>query len=122
MVVVLAGAIRSAFGCGSLAAGLDEIREPAANPAHELYGCWMALIYMLAIGLATATAVRVGNAVGRRDRAGLARAGWVGLGLGITLMLCLTPVLYGSSGAIARIYTADAAVVAIAAPGLVLAA
>ena len=37
-------------------------------------------------------------------------------------MLCLTPVLYGSSGAIARIYTADPAVVAIAAPGLVLAA
>jgi multidrug resistance protein, MATE family len=76
----------------------------------------------VAIGTATATAVRVGNAVGRRERAGLGRAGWVGLGLGIALMLCLIPVLHGSSGAIARIYTADAAVVAIAAPGLVLAA
>jgi MATE family multidrug resistance protein len=82
----------------------------------------MALIYMLAIGIATATAVRVGNAVGRRDRTGLARAGWVGLGLGIAVMLGLTPVLHGSSGAIARIYTTDAAVVAIAAPGLAIGA
>jgi MATE family multidrug resistance protein len=82
----------------------------------------MALIYMLAIGIATATAVRVGNAVGRRDRAGLARAGWVGLGLGVVVMLCLMPVLHGASGAIARIYTEDAAVLAVAAPGLVLAA
>ena len=58
----------------------------------------MALIYMLAIGLATATAVRVGNAVGRGDRPALARAGWVGLGLGILIMVALMPVLYGSSG------------------------
>ena len=90
--------------------------------AYQIVLNLMALIYMLAIGIATATAVRVGNAVGRRDRAGLARAGWVGLGLGIVVMICLMPVLYGSSGAIARIYTEDAAVVAIAAPGLVLAA
>jgi MATE family multidrug resistance protein len=82
----------------------------------------MALIYMLAIGTATATAVRVGNAVGRRDRAGVARAGWVGLGLGIVVMLCLTPVLSAASAAIARIYTDDSAVIAIAAPALVLAA
>ena len=37
-------------------------------------------------------------------------------------MLALMPVLYGSSAAIVRIYTADPAVVAIAAPGLVIAA
>ena len=90
--------------------------------AYQIVLNVMALIYMLAIGLATATAVRVGNAVGRRDRSGLARAGWVGLALGMVVMLCLMPLLYGSSGAIARIYTKDTAVVAIAAPGLVLAA
>jgi MATE family multidrug resistance protein len=90
--------------------------------AYQIVLNVMALIYMLAIGLATATAVRVGNAVGRRDRAGVARAGWVGLGLGIAIMLCLIPLLYGSSRAIVRIYSADAAVVAIAAPGLGLGA
>jgi MATE family multidrug resistance protein len=90
--------------------------------AYQIVLNVMALIYMLAIGIATATAVRVGYAVGRRDGAGLAKAGWVGLGLGIVVMLGLTPVLSGASGAIVRIYTEDAAVVAIAAPGLVLAA
>ena len=90
--------------------------------AYQIVLNVMAVVYMLAIGLATATAVRVGNAVGRRDRAGLARAGWVGLALGIVVMLCLMPLLHGSSSEIARIYSADAAVVAIAAPGLVLAA
>ena len=82
----------------------------------------MALIYMLAIGLATATAVRVGNAVGRRDQPGLARAGWVGLGIGVVIMLALMPVLYGASAQIVGLYTADPAVIAIAAPGLALAA
>jgi MATE family, multidrug efflux pump len=90
--------------------------------AYQIVLNTMGLIYMLAIGLATATAVRVGNAVGWRDRAGLAKAGWVGVGLGIAVMLGLMPVLHGWSGRIARIYTADAAVIAIAAPGLGLAA
>jgi multidrug resistance protein, MATE family len=90
--------------------------------AYQIVLNTMGLIYMLAIGLATATAVRVGNAVGWRDRPGLAKAGWVGVGLGIAVMICLMPVLYGSSGHIARIYTADPAVIAIAAPALGLAA
>jgi MATE family multidrug resistance protein len=88
--------------------------------AYQIVLNTMALIYMLAIGLATATAVRVGNAVGRRDRVGLARAGWVGLAIGVVLMLALMPLLHGSSAAIVGIYTRDPAVVAIAAPGLVL--
>ena len=90
--------------------------------AYQIVLNTMGLIYMLAIGLATATAVRVGNAVGRGDRRGLARAGWVGLGLGILIMVALMPVLYGSSGAIVRVYTVAPAVVALAVPGLVIAA
>jgi MATE family, multidrug efflux pump len=90
--------------------------------AYQIVLNTMGLIYMLAIGLATATAVRVGNAVGRGDRPGLARAGWVGLGLGVLIMVALMPVLYGSSAAIVRVYTADPAVVALAVPGLVIAA
>jgi hypothetical protein len=38
--VVLAAAIHSACGCGWLAAGLDEIREPAPDHANELGGSW----------------------------------------------------------------------------------
>ncbi len=82
----------------------------------------MALIYMLAIGIATATAVRVGNAVGRLDRPGLARAGWTGLGIGVVVMLALMPVLYYAGPWIAAVYTGDAAVHRIAIPGLIIAA
>jgi MATE family multidrug resistance protein len=90
--------------------------------AYQIVINTMGLIYMLAIGLATATAVRVGNAVGRRDRPGLAKAGWVGLGIGIVVMLALMPVLYASRRLIVAIYTDDSAVVAIAVPALLLAA
>ncbi|MDX1541462.1 MAG: MATE family efflux transporter [Geminicoccaceae bacterium] len=82
----------------------------------------MALIYMLAIGLSTATGVRVGNAVGRLDREGLARAGWVGLGIGVLIMLALTPVLWFAAPWIVAIYTDDPAVAAVAIPGLGIAA
>jgi MATE family multidrug resistance protein len=89
--------------------------------AYQIVLNTMGLIYMLAIGLATATAVRVGNAVGRNDRPGLARAGWVGLGIGIVVMLALMPVLYRSRRLIVAVYTDDPAVAAIAVPGLILA-
>lgn len=89
--------------------------------AYQIVINTMGLIYMLAIGIATATAVRVGNAVGRRDRPGLAKAGWVGLAIGVVMMLALMPVLYGTSGGIVRVYTDDPAVALIAAPALALA-
>jgi MATE family multidrug resistance protein len=90
--------------------------------AYQIVLNTMGLIYMLAIGLATATAVRVGNAAGRRDRPGLAKAGWVGLGIGIVVMLALMPVLHRAGGWIVAAYTPDRAVAAIAVPALVLAA
>lgn len=93
-----------------------------ALAAYQIVLNTIALMYMLAIGLATATAVRVGNAVGRRDRAGLARAGWVGLGIGVVLMLGLMPVITAARPLIAAIYTDDPTVAAIAVPGLLIAA
>ena len=90
--------------------------------AYQIVINTMGLIYMLAIGLATATAVRVGSAVGRRDRPGLAKAGWVGLGIGIATMLALMPVLYVAKGWIVAVYSRDPAVAAIAVPSLMLAA
>lgn len=82
----------------------------------------MALIYMLAIGLSTATGVRVGNAVGRLDKGGLGRAGWVGLGIGVVIMLALIPVLHFLAPEIVAIYTADPAIAAVAVPALGIAA
>jgi MATE family multidrug resistance protein len=81
-----------------------------------------ALIFMLAIGLATATSVRVANAVGRQDQAGLRTAGWVGSALVILvtivtgIMIALAPEL------IASVYTSNPEVRVILVPTLYLVA
>lgn len=80
------------------------------------------LIYMLTLGLSTAAAVRVGNAIGRRDRADVPLAGWAATGLGLALTLTLAPGIAAFRAEIAGFYTSDSAVVARAAPALWLAA
>jgi MATE family multidrug resistance protein len=108
----------AAFGIASVFAGwLGAV--PLA--AYQIVLNVMSVIYMLAIGLAVATGVRVGNAVGRGDPAGVAQAGWTGLALAGLLMLGLMPLMYLASPAIARTYSAEPAVLALAAPGLAIA-
>ncbi len=46
----------------------------------------IALTFMIPLGLAAATAVRVGAAYGARDHAGVASAGWTGLGVCIAAL------------------------------------
>jgi len=81
-----------------------------------------ALVYMLAIGLGTATAVRVGNAIGRRTSGDVPLAGWVGTGLGLAIMAAIAPLVLTLRPEIARFYTGDAAVVARAVPALAIVA
>ena len=60
-----------------------------ALAAHQVTVNLLTLAYMGANGMAAATSVRVGFAVGRRDRAGVAMSGWTGIALGIVLMSAL---------------------------------
>jgi MATE family multidrug resistance protein len=71
---------------------------------------------MLAIGLSTATAVRVANAVGRGDPLGVRRAGWVGTLLAVPPMLLGTAVLVMAPQWLAHVYTDDVAVVLLTLP------
>ena len=74
------------------------------------------------LGFSTAASVRVGNAVGRRDREALGRAGWVALGLAL-LVMAVFVVLYRSvPELLAAIYTDDRAVLAVAVPTIGIAA
>jgi len=66
-----------------------------------------AMIFMLAIGVATATAVRVANAVGRGDQSGLRRAGWVGAGIEIIITGLLAILIVAGCDIIAGIYTSE---------------
>lgn len=80
----------------------------------------VAFCFMVAIGMSTATSVRVGNAVGRRDPVGLRLAGWTGAGLIVVAMILLAGAVAVWRLPIAAIYTSDATVQAIILAGLVV--
>lgn len=62
---------------------LGEAQLAAHAVAIQLAG----LSFMVAVGLSQAITVRVGRAYGAGDKAGVMRAGWIGIGLGITAVL-----------------------------------
>jgi MATE family multidrug resistance protein len=64
-------------------------------------------VYMLAIGVATATSVRVGNAAGRADRGGVAWAGWVGFALALAVLFPVMGLLQGFPTTLAGVYSTD---------------
>ncbi len=94
----------------------------AATAGYQIAHNLMALAYMVTIGLATAASVRVGNAVGRRDRPGVARAGWIACALALAFMAALAIPYAAAAPSLARLYTADPAVVALAVPLIVVVA
>ncbi|MCB2102926.1 MAG: MATE family efflux transporter [Rhodobacterales bacterium] len=81
----------------------------------------MTVVFMIAVGLGVATAVRVGGAHGRGDTAGVALAGWTGLAVNSVLMAACGVAFGVAPGILSSIYTADPALVAVAAPAVAFA-
>jgi MATE family multidrug resistance protein len=73
------------------------------------------LTFMVPLGVSGATAVLVGNAVGRGDAAEARSAAAAGLLCGVTFMALTAGVMLLAPGALARVYTSDAGVAAVAA-------
>jgi len=94
--------------------------QPAA--AHQIAINVASLCFMVPMGLAEATTVRVGHALGRDDRDGVRRAVFAGYAIVLgTEVRAGPPVLLGN-GAIAGLYTRDAGVATLAASLLLYAA
>lgn len=72
-----------------------------------------AFIFMIALGVSAAAAVRVGNAVGREDRKGVALAGWTGFGIVLCQMALLGLGLAFFPQELAKIYNADPLVISM---------
>jgi MATE family multidrug resistance protein len=79
-----------------------------------------AIIFMVPLGLATATAVLVGRAYGAGDLAGVRRAGLLGFGAAIAATAMICAVVGFGAGPIAAAYTHDSAVAATASAALIL--
>jgi len=102
----------SLFSAASLAIGRF---GPNAAASHQIALNVAALAFMVPLGLALAITVRVGNAVGRGDPAGVRRAGLLGMGLALAVQIVSSAAMLGGPRSIASLYTSDTAVLAGAA-------
>lgn len=88
---------------------------------HQIAVNYASLMFMIPLGFSAAATVRVGNAVGRKDHTDAKIRGWVAIGLSMAFMICSATILLLFNEQIARIYTTDSEVIAIAAGLLSLA-
>ena len=79
-----------------------------------------AIVFMIPMGLSSATAVLVGNAHGARDGRGVLRAGLVGLAVVTALTLACALVVWPTASWIASAYNRDPALLAVVVPALIL--
>lgn len=93
---------------------------PAA--AHQIAINVASLCFMVPMGLAEATTVRVGHALGRGDPAGVRRAALAGLVIVLCTQLVAGAVLLLGNEFVVSFYTRDATVAALAASLLLFAA
>ena len=81
-------------GVFSAAAYLMGLISADAVAAHAVALQIAALSFMVPWGMAQAGTVRVGLALGRGDRAGIARAGWSAWAMGTGFMACMAVVIW----------------------------
>jgi multidrug resistance protein, MATE family len=108
-----------AFGAaGVLAARL----APTALAAHQIALSCASVSYMVPLGISSAAAVAVGQAVGRGAPDVARRSGYIALGLAVAFMACAALAFWFIPQPILRIYTSDAGVIGSAAGLLAIAA
>ena len=90
--------------------------------AYQLLLNTLAVVFMVSLGVAAATAVLVAEAWGRRDAHEAGRAGWTGLGVNSIAMLISAALLLLLASPIAESLTSDAALAAVVAGLMPLAA
>ena len=117
-------------------AGVSNFFEVAAFASMNVVAGWVggltvaaytivlnvvAIVFMVPLGLATATAVLVGRAYGARDRHALVRAAVISFAVTSVFALVVTLGVWPAAELISHGYTRDAATIAMAAPALALA-
>jgi len=101
-----------AFNIAMLFAGWIGTREIAA---HTIVLKYAALSYMMPLGIAIAAATRVGNLIGAGDRPAAQRSAWIALAMGAGVMTVSALVFVVLRDELARPFTVDLGVLALAA-------
>jgi MATE family multidrug resistance protein len=109
-------ALQIGFEVGVLAVSAALIGRlgPVPLASHQVALNTVSFSYMVPLGIGSAAAVRVGQALGRKDPEGASRAGWTAIALGAAFMLCTATIFWLAPSYIVRIYTSDPAVIAVA--------
>ena len=95
---------------------------PTALAAHQIALNIAACAFMVPLGVSSAGAVRVGQAIGRNDVAGAERAGWTALLFGAGFMLCAAVLFVFAPHLLIGAFTRDAGVLALGSALLFVAA
>jgi MATE family multidrug resistance protein len=97
---------------------LDEV----SLAAHQIAMMAISVSYMLPLGISSAAAVRVGQAIGRRDPRGAMTSGWIALALGSILEAVVVLLFVFAGSPIGHIFTRDPAIIRMAVTLLMYAA
>jgi MATE family multidrug resistance protein len=84
---------------------------PAALAAHQIAINYASLSFMVPLGIASAGAVRVGHAIGRRDVDGASRAGWTALLFAVSFMSVAAAIFLIVPRQLLQAFTTDTGVV-----------
>lgn len=106
-----AGQMVFEVGVFSAATALAGRVSADALAAHQIALNMAAFTFMVPFGVASAAAVRVGQAIGRRDPHGALRAGWTAIGIGVGFMATAAAVFLLAPGVLMRAFTDDPAVI-----------
>jgi MATE family multidrug resistance protein len=109
-------------GVFAIAAVLAGRLGPAELAAHEVVLNAASVTFMVPLGLAQAGGVRVGQAIGRKDPSGAARAGWAAMLLGGGFMACAGAAFLLTPRPILEVFTRERDVIRVALPLLAAAA
>ncbi|HYT73668.1 MAG TPA: MATE family efflux transporter, partial [Vicinamibacterales bacterium] len=106
---------QAVFEVGVFAAATALAGRVSANAlaAHQIALNMAAFTFMVPFGIASAAAVRVGQAVGRNDAPGVAAAGWTAVGIGTAFMATASAVFLLFPRMLIRAFTTDQAVLDI---------
>lgn len=107
-----AGQIGVEYGVFTVATLLVGRLSALSLAAHQLALNTVYTTYMLPLGLSSAAAVRVGQALGRGDARSASRSGWVAVGLGAAVMSTAAVILLTVPRWIARLFTPELDVIA----------
>lgn len=99
-----------AFGAAAILAGR---LTPEALAAHQIAINCASVTFMVPLGTASAAAVSVGHALGRRDTPRARRNGFIAIALGSAFMLCSAIAFVAIPRPILHIYTNDPVVLSI---------